>query len=150
MELYHQASRWMINLFPCGPLEEQSLSNALRLPPDLLEAVTGAVYQHAPASEVQPQLQRFLAVISHLYHTFTSQAKGDELHITMASPLPPLALFQHSGMNGPFTVPSDSMKGLTGTSIGVVSLTSAYRDYPVLWASLAHDTAGHDVKHATR
>src|SRR6266849_4470983 len=22
MELYHQASRWMINLFPCGPLGE--------------------------------------------------------------------------------------------------------------------------------
>lgn len=130
-------------------LEEQSLSNALGLQPYQLEAVTGAVYQHALASEVQPQLQRFLAVISHLYHSFTSQAKGDELHITMASPLPPLALFQHSGIYGPFTFPSDLMQELTGTTIGVVSLPSTYRDYPVLWASLAHETGGHDVKHAT-
>src|SRR5207249_3107814 len=108
----------------------------LRLSLTSIETITGAVYQHAPASEVQLQLQRFLAVISNFYHSFTAQVKGSELHISMASTLPPLALFQHSAKDGPFTITSDTMSRIFGITVAVVSLPSAYRDHPVLWASL--------------
>jgi hypothetical protein len=130
-------------------LSAENLPKVLGLPPKLLETVTGAVYQHAAASEVQLPLQRFLAVISNLYHSFTEQLQGSAIPISMGSTLPPLALFQHSAKDGPFTITSDTMNRAFGISVAVVSLPSAYRDHPVLWASLAHETGGHDVKHAS-
>ncbi len=128
-----------------------SIDNLLSLPLVNLETVTGAVYQHDPVLGVLPQLQRFLAVISHFYHSFMADVQGSQLSLTMASTLPPLALFQHSATSGPFTLTSDTMKSLfnCGITIAVVSIPSAYRDHPVLWASLAHETGGHDVKHAS-
>jgi hypothetical protein len=130
-------------------LSTDSFRNVLSLPPDQLETITGAVYQHDPVLGVLPQLQRFLAVISYFYHSFIAEIQGSQLSIAMASTLPPLALFQHSATNGPFTFTSDTMSELFGITIAVVSIPSAYRDHPVLWASLAHETGGHDVKHAS-
>ncbi|HEY0753897.1 MAG TPA: hypothetical protein VGD98_08055 [Ktedonobacteraceae bacterium] len=113
-----------------------------------IEAITGAVYQHASASEVQQPLQRFLAVISNLYRSFLSKDKRIPLQIPLTSTVPPLAVFQSSGESGPFTLPCDETQALFGSTIGVVSLPSTLHDHPVLWSSLAHETGGHDVTHA--
>lgn len=120
----------------------------LELYPDA-ETLAGAVYEHAPDSEVKAPLQRFLAVISNLYRSFLSRAKRNAVDVPPSLPmLPPLASFKQSGDFGPFTIPADGTRQLFGSDIGVVSLPSTYRDHPVLWAALAHETGGHDVLHA--
>ncbi len=130
------------------PLTENLRSVLRQTPANLVETLAGAVYEHTPESEVRQQLQRFLAVISNLYRSFLSKAKRAAVDVPLASVFPPLAVFQHSGASGPFTIPSDEESRLFGAKIGVVSLPSTYRDHPVLWASLAHETGGHDVTHA--
>ena len=94
-----------------------------------------------------PQLQRFLAVISNLYRSFLDKAKRAAVNIPSNDFLPPLAMFQSSGQNDPFTLPCDTIKQIFASSVGVVSLPSTYRDHPVIWAALAHETGGHDVTH---
>ena len=127
----------------------QNLDSVLRQAGDSIEPLAGAVYEHAPGGAVQPELQRFLAVISNLYRSFLSRTKRAAANIPFAMPQdPPLAVFLHSGQDGPFTIPSDDTQQLFGGDVGVVSLPSTYRDHPVLWASLAHETGGHDVTHA--
>jgi hypothetical protein len=116
--------------------------------PTALETLTGAVYDHVTGSQVVPQLQRFLAVISNLYRSFLDKAKREAVNIPSSDFLPPLAMFQSSGRNGPFTLPCDDVTQLFASSVGVVSLPSTYRDHPVIWAALAHETGGHDVTHA--
>jgi hypothetical protein len=113
-----------------------------------LEPFLAPIYQHAEGNSVLPQLQRFLAVISNLYRSFLSKAKRSAVNVPLVTQLPPLALFKNSGLEGPFTIPSDDVQKLFPSTIGVVSLPSTYRDDPFLWASLAHETGGHDVLHA--
>lgn len=121
---------------------------ALTGAPEILETIGGAIYDHR-AGEVDPQLDRFLAVISNFYRSFLDATKRVSAGFPpIGEQLPPLAMFQHEGQNGPFTLPVDDISGLFGGAVGVVSLPSTYRDHPVLWASLAHETGGHDVLHA--
>jgi len=115
---------------------------------DILETVGGAIYDHR-VDAIDPELDRFLAVISNFYRSFldaTRRLKAGFPHID--EQLPPLAMFQHDGQNGPFTLTVDSISRLFGGSVGVVSLPSTFRDHPLLWASLAHETGGHDCLHA--
>ena len=114
----------------------------------ILETVTGAVYDHAAGSPVAKELGRFLAVISNLYRTFLDHSARAHISLPAVETLPPLAVFQSIGANGPFTVPVDAMKDEFAVPVGVVSLPSVYRPHPVLWASLAHEVGGHDVLHA--
>lgn len=132
------------------PLLENLLSVLLQTIGDLSvrEALTGAVYDHIPESEVREPLHRFLAVISNLYRSFLSEAKRAAVNVPITSSIPPLAVFQSTGNLGPFTISSEQVDRLFGANIGVVSLPSTYRGHPVLWASLAHETGGHDVTHA--
>jgi hypothetical protein len=113
-----------------------------------VEPFAASVYEHAPGSQVLPQLRRFLAVISNFYRSFLSKAKRSAINVPLVEQLPPLAFFKNSGEDGPFTIPADDVQKLFGSTIGVVSLPSTYRDDPLLWASLAHETGGHDVLHA--
>ncbi len=112
------------------------------------ETLLGAVYEHAPGAKVAPQLRRFLAVVSDLYRSFLSREKRAGLAIPLIEWLPPLAAFKSSGVQGPFTYPASSVEAMTGSRVGVVSLPSSYRDHPLLWAALAHETGGHDILHA--
>ena len=111
------------------------------------ETLTGCIYQHAD-KDVAPDLHRFLAVISNFYRSFLNARQRISAGIPLIEVDPPLAMFQHSGENGPFTITAESVQQLTGGTIGVVSLPATYRKHPVLWASLAHETGGHDVLHA--
>src|SRR4051812_34250256 len=112
-----------------------------------LETLAGAVYDH-DTDVVRTQLHQFLAVISNMYRSFLGDRKRTAAGITLSEQWPPTAMFLHTGDNGPFTLPSDATAKLFTSTIGVVSLPSAYRDHPLLWASLAHETGGHDVLHS--
>jgi hypothetical protein len=112
-----------------------------------IEALAGAVYDHS-VHEVAAPLHRFLAVISNLYRSFLDAQRRMRAHLPLRGFTPPLALFQHSGRKGPYTYGVDAIESLCGGLAGVVSLPSTYRDHPLLWASLAHETGGHDVLHA--
>ncbi len=108
--------------------------------PFTIETLTGPVYQHGPTSEVRQELRRFLEVVSNVYYSFTSpEGRRAALGLPFDPIEPPLALFQHDGRQGPFTIPS------AFTHIGIVSLPSTYRKDPVLWTAIAHETGGHDV-----
>ncbi len=122
-----------------GLVEQQDLGT--------LEALAGAAYQHAQRVG-RPELHRFLAVISNLYRSFLDAAKRSQAQFPIREQLPPLAILQSSAEQGPYTLPVDAVKQLIGSDVGVVSLPAAYRDHPFFWASLAHETGGHDVLHA--
>jgi nucleoside phosphorylase len=114
-----------------------------------LETLTGCIYQHADRS-IQPQMNRFLAVISDLYLSFLNKSTRTNLQIELSERLPPLAVYQSTPTNGPFTIPCDMIATLTGGTIGVVSMPATFADHPLFFGSLAHETGGHDVIHADR
>ena len=125
---------------------ESRLKNLLQKAPGSVETMTGVVYQHAGSTH-QP-LDRFLAVISDLYRSFLDKDKRTNAGVPLAEAVPPLAMFQHDGSSGPFTIPIDDVANLIGGSCGVVSMPATYAENPIIWAALAHETGGHDVTHA--
>jgi hypothetical protein len=132
------------------PLEQHldRVLQALTGDRQILESVGGAIFDHR-VDQVDPELDRFLAVISNFYRSFLDATRRAAAGFPpIIEQLPPLAMFQHSGNRGPFTLPVDAITRLFGGSVGVVSLPSTYRAHPLLWASLAHETGGHDVLHA--
>ena len=128
------------------PLLDQ-LDMVVRADAVTVETLTGAVYDHDVAA-VRPELNQFLAVVSNLYRSFLSARKRVDADVPLRAQLPPLATFLHIADMGPFTITADQMQQGIGSSVGIVSLPSVYRDQPILWASLAHETGGHDVLHA--
>lgn len=113
-----------------------------------LEAFAGAVYQHAAGDAITKPLNRFLAVVSDLYRSFLDRDKRSGAGIPLAETLPPLAMFQHDGGKGPFTMAINYVEQHIGGSVGVVSMPATYAAHPVIWAALCHETGGHDVAHA--
>jgi hypothetical protein len=113
-----------------------------------MEPWAAPVYEHAAGSSVSPQLDRFLAVVSNLYRSFLDKAKRNRLALPAPRMNPPLAFFQNRGNQGPYTITSEQVERFVGSSVGIVSLPSTYRDSPILWSALAHETGGHDVIHA--
>jgi hypothetical protein len=116
-----------------------------------LESLYAVVYQHGTRVtriDARAQLTRFLAVVSNLYRSFVNSNKRSAAGVKLVTDTPPLAFFESSSMQGPYTIESDLMRQFFGVSIGVVSLPATYRDHPVIWASLTHEVCGHDVVHA--
>lgn len=117
----------------------------------VIEQFAAAVYEHVPApgtTDVRVPLQRFLAVVSNFYRSFLDRAKRAAADVPLVTDTPPLAFFQTDGTSGPYTITSETVEGEIGSKIGIVSLPATYRDHPITWASLAHETGGHDVVHA--
>jgi hypothetical protein len=112
-----------------------------------LETLAGAVYQQGDKTLHRP-LHRFLAVVSNMYRSFLDDRKRANLQIPMKEVLPPLAMFQSDPRMGPFTITCETVAELTGGTLGVVSLPHTFADHPLLYGSLAHECAGHDVIHA--
>lgn len=121
--------------------------DASRIDAMYLEALLGPVYQLDDAA-LRPELHRFLAVISNLFRSFLSSVKRDSLDIPLAEQLPPLAVWQSSPSQGPFTIPVDETRKIINATVGVVSLPASFAGHPFLFTSLAHETGGHDVLHA--
>lgn len=120
-----------------------------RLSPTILETLAGAVYDHDPTRGVEPELHRFLAIVSDLFTSFVQKQCQLTPLCRVVERLAPMAMFQSHGNYGPFTIVGEVVEKLLGTRIGVVSLPSAYRSHPILWMALAHETGGHDVSHAS-
>jgi hypothetical protein len=108
----------------------------------------GAVYGHDPENQVSTPLRNLLLVVADLYRSFLAKEKLARLNLHLIETVPPLAAFRAQGDAGPFTYPADSVEAMIGARIGVVSIPSVYRNHPLLWGLLAHETGGHDVIHA--
>ena len=115
--------------------------------PEPAETVLGAVYCHAPEFDVDEQTHRFGVVIADLFRSFLSREKRLNLNLPLLETLPPLPTFKHRSF-GPFTYPVDRIKDGIDAAVAIVSMPSTYRNDPLLWTSLAHETGGHDVTHA--
>lgn len=115
-----------------------------------LNALVGAVIQHTPNNSLAIPLQRFIIVIDDFYRTFLDTVKRKKLNFPqpLLERIVPLAVFQYEANSGPFTLPVDDVQNLIGGQVAVVSLPAAYRDHPLIWTALAHETGGHDVLHA--
>ncbi len=113
-----------------------------------LETLAGAIYQHAADYTLAPHLRRFLAVVSDLYRSFLDKKKRADARFPVREYLPPLATFKYLANPGPFTMPVNEVHKHIGGSVGIVSLPATYAEDPILWATLAHETGGHDVVHA--
>jgi len=112
-----------------------------------VDTLVGAVRDWSEPAYQAP-LRRFEAVISNLYRSFLSMSQRRMVALPLIETIPPLATFAPKPDQGPFTLPSDAVKDLASIPIGVVSLPGSYREHPLLWPSLAHETGGHDVLHA--
>jgi hypothetical protein len=132
------------------PLEAamRRLTAMARTDPTTVETLTGAVYQHHAGNPMEAPLDRFLAVISNLYRSFLDKNNRESAGVPLTEMLPPLAMFQNDGQNGPFTLPVDAAEQVIGAAVGVVSMPATYAEHPIIWAALAHETGGHDVTHA--
>jgi hypothetical protein len=84
-----------------------------------VETLTAAIYDHQAGDPLSEPLERFLAVISDLYRSFLDHDKRRKIGVQLTETLPPLAMFQNDGSQGPFTIPVDQVNQLIGGSVGV-------------------------------
>jgi hypothetical protein len=111
------------------------------------DTIVGAVRDWSVDAYRAP-LRRFEAVVSNLYRSFLDDERRRHLNLPLTEVLPPLVTFAADGSSGPFTLPIDAIRSLFGASVAVVSLPGTYREHPLVWPALAHETGGHDVSHA--
>ena len=116
--------------------------------PVILETLFGPVYGHAPKSPVIKPLRRFQAIVVDLFRSFLDSERRMHANIPLIEKIAPLATYLQMAQAGPFTIPAGVMQAFTESTVAVVSLPSAYRNDPLLWGLLAHETGGHDVQGA--
>ena len=116
--------------------------------PVILETIFGPIYGYAPDSPVAEPLRRFQATVVDLFRSFLDSERRMHAGVPLIEKIAPLATYQRKAQYGPFTIPAGVMQAFTNSTVAVVSLPSAYRDDPLLWGLLAHETGGHDVQGA--
>jgi hypothetical protein len=126
-----------------GQARDEAMAGAV----STTDTLVGAVRDWANPTYLKP-LQRFEAVISNFYRSFLSDEQRSKIQLPLKEVMPPLATFAATGNDGPFTLPVDDVTSLVNAKIGIVSLPGSYREHPLLWPALAHETGGHDVVHA--
>jgi hypothetical protein len=96
----------------------------------------------------------FEEVVADLYDCFLSNEKrinkqgGTPIEPPTYGVIPPLVKFGNAEA-GPYTWPVDATSQLLGLKCGIVSLPPAQLNGGILaWATLGHETGGHDVTHA--
>jgi hypothetical protein len=125
----------------------QSAQDAQADVDSIANSLVGAVADWgAPAYSAQ--IKRFEAVVSNFYRSFLSKEQRSHVSLPLIETVPPLVTFAPSPDAGPFTWPADAVKEFIDVPVGVVSLPGSYRDHPLIWPALAHETGGHDVLHA--
>ncbi|WP_136442379.1 hypothetical protein [Pacificoceanicola onchidii] len=111
-------------------------------------SLISSVAQLDPEGPVAGDVRRFLAVTGDVFRTFQTALTRAHDDLALIEKTPPLVEFRPYAQLGPFTLTADSVGMLIANRTAVVSLPSAYRQHPVLWGTLAHETGGHDVIHA--
>ncbi|MCX7383401.1 MAG: hypothetical protein NT133_18745, partial [Alphaproteobacteria bacterium] len=126
-----------------------ALARQNRIRMSSVEIVTGGIYQHALDWPLGAELKRCVAVTSNLYRSFLDSARRKAAGMpNLGQTLPPLATFTSDGSDGPTTIPVDLMRAYLQAEVGVVGLPATMAGHPLLWMTLVHETAGHDVTHA--
>jgi hypothetical protein len=125
---------------------ESNLKSLITRYDGFYDTLVGAIFDHTDET-VNKDLDRFLAVISNLFRSFVSAQRHKDLGFppVLADILPPLATFKSGIIPYPHTFPSDEIQTMCGGTVGIVYLPYGYRNHPVLWGVLAHETGGHDV-----
>ena len=98
----------------------------------------------------------FEEVVSDLYDSFlgdenrVNKQGGIPINPPTYGIIPPLVKYGNQD-NGPYTWPADATNQILGMGCGVVNLPpSQLNGGLVAWASLGHETGGHDVTHADK
>ena len=133
----------------------RNLPHVLRVAgdPSLIETLAGAVYDHG-AQEVDAPLGLERALTAHQPPAVRGKPRRFYYTTQLKTQPPTFALFSnvdepiHFSYRRYLENQFREALGLIGSPIGVVSLPSTCRDHPFTWASLAHETGGHDVLHA--
>ncbi len=151
LEFIQNLGEWrFLQLFAAQPTD--GLSAALQqIIPDAALAILS--YKMIPALQ---GISAFEEVISDLYDGFLSDEDrvGKQTGMPIEPPtygvIPPLVKFGNAD-SGPYTWPGDATSELLGMGCGVVSLPPAQLQGGLIaWATLGHETSGHDITHADK
>jgi hypothetical protein len=91
----------------------------------------------------------FEEVVSDLYDGFLSAEDRRNIKIPNQSPLAPIVKWGNPE-DGPYTLPADATAQLNVTCAIVNMPPSISKGVMAGWASLAHETAGHDISHSDK
>jgi len=117
-----------------------------------MEILGGAIYCHTIKKCLIP-LRAFLCVISNTFQSFCPDPinRQEPMFLQESAPInkvyPPLATFR-DGEIAPLMISSNSVKRLSGGTVGVVVMPATYMNHPLLWTAVAHEVGGHELMNA--
>jgi hypothetical protein len=111
------------------------------------DCLYGAVRDWDNKSDIQ-SLIRFQAVVDDIYGSFINGKQQPDGYQSGGA-APPLVTFTPEPRLAPFTMHIDMVhQYCSNAKAGVVALPRLYKDQPLFWGVLGHETGGHDVAHA--
>jgi hypothetical protein len=112
----------------------------------LMLDIAQAILQHGEGYN-KKMTDAYQEVVSDLYDGFLSAADRNGIKSPDFEVIAPLVKWGDPE-SGPYTWPSDATSSL-GVKTAIVSLPAANAQHGILaWATLGHETAGHDILHA--
>lgn len=127
---------------PFNQLRNRTERFLAQILPDVAHAILQNAYQYRDHSS-----DAFQEMVSDLYDGYVSDADRAGIKRPDKGILPPLVKWG-SHANGPYTW-TISATSQIGLAVPIVSLPPSYSSQGLLaWATLAHETGGHDVMHA--